>query len=143
MPPSRHRSARHPHVSHLVTEDIWRLGLIVVFVVALFPSNLALIDYGSELAVESYELVKAGMPFIPLGALLVLVWRRSEIQLVVMALYLIMLPALWVLPEWGWAETHNLLFAWPGLAFGMALGTTTQRAFSPPVKVGYRSAARP
>jgi len=124
-------------------ERLWRLSLILVLGLALLPSNFAFVDYGAELAAQSYALVKAGMPFIPLGLLLMLVWRRAQIQLVTLAIYLILLPALWVLPGWGWPESRSMLFAWPGLALGMALGTASLRAFSPPTKSSHHHAARP
>jgi len=123
-------------------ERLWRLSLTLVLGLALLPSNFAFVDYGAELAAQSYALVKASMPFIPPGLLLMLVWRKAEIQIVTLALYLVLLPALWVLPGWGWIETRNMLFAWPGLALGMALAAASLRAFAPAVKLGHHRAPR-
>ncbi|OYY94295.1 MAG: hypothetical protein B7Y41_08225 [Hydrogenophilales bacterium 28-61-23] len=134
MPPSRRRSSRRKEASAKTLEQLWRFGLIAVLAVALSPGNFAFVDYGAELLEKSYALIKAGMPFIPLGAVLMLVWRKAEIQIVTLALYLVLLPALWVLPDWGWMESRNMLFAWPGLALGMSLAAASLRAFAPPVK---------
>jgi len=115
-------------------ERLWQTGLLVTLIVALSPGNFAFVGFADELAEKSYALVKASMPFIPFGALLMLVWRKPDVQVVILALYMVLLPALWLLPEWGWAETRNMLFAWPGLALGMSLATASQRAFTPKPK---------
>jgi hypothetical protein len=117
-----------------VVERLWRLGVFAVVGLALLPGNFAFVDYGAALAAQSYALVKASMSFIPLGGLLVLVWRKAEIQMVTLVFYLVLLPALWVLPGWGWEETRNALFAWPGLALGISLAVASLRAFARPVK---------
>jgi hypothetical protein len=134
MPSSRYRSTRHKRSSPQTLERLWRWGVFLVSALVLLPSNLAFVNYGADLVAQSYGLVKAGMPFIPLGFLLMLVWRRAQIQLVTLVIYLIVLPMLWILPGWGWPESRDMLFAWPGLALGMALATASQAAFAAPVK---------
>ena len=134
MPPPRRRSSRPKVAASKKLEQLWRLGLIAVLLLALLPDNFAFVDYGNALAAQSYALVKASMPFIPLGFLLMLVWRRAEIQLVTLVIILVLPPALWLLPDWGWTETRSLFFAWPGLALGMALAAASLRAFTAPSK---------
>ncbi|MDP2787101.1 MAG: hypothetical protein Q8O79_03375 [Pseudomonadota bacterium] len=142
MPATRRRAARYKPASLMTAERLWRLCLYVVLGLALLPGNFAFVGYGTELAAQSYALVKASMPFIPLGAVLMLVWRRAEIQVLTLAFYLVLSPMLWLLPGWGWVEARNMLFAWPGLALGMSLAAASQRAFSPPVKTAHQRAAR-
>jgi Na+/proline symporter len=95
MPPPRRRSSRPKVAASKKLEQLWRLGLIAVLILALLPGDFAFVDYGKVLAVQSYALVKASMPFIPLGFLLALVWRRAEIQLVTLVMILVLPPALW------------------------------------------------
>lgn len=118
----------------MTAERLWHLAWYVVPGLALLPGNLALVGYDAELAAQNYTLVKTAMPFIPLGMLLMLVWRRAQIQVLTLTFYLVLSPLLWLLPGWGWPETRNLLFAWPGLALGMSLAAASQRAFSPSPK---------
>lgn len=131
MPSSRRRRASPKPASMSGMERLWRWSLAGVVGLAFLPGSFAFVGYAAEVSALSYDLVKASMSFIPLGALLMLVWRKAEIQVVTLALFLVLLPVLWILPDWGWAETRNMLFAWPGLALGMALAAASQREVAP------------